>query len=42
MANEDDVKNVQEVFDTLIEKAEIVQEMLDTLIGKAVELLKGD
>ena len=42
MANEDDVKNVQEVFDTLIKKAEIVQEMLDTLIGKAVELLKGD
>ena len=42
MANEDDVKNVQEVFDTLIEKAEIVQEMLDALIGKAVELLKGD
>jgi len=42
VANEDDVKNVQEVFDALIEKAEIVQETLDTLIGKAVELLKGD
>ena len=43
MANEDDAKTVQEVFDTLIEKAETVQEVFDTLIGKAVEeLLKGD
>ena len=43
VANEDDAKTVQEVFDTLIEKAETVQEVFDTLIGKAVEeLLKGD